>query len=125
MVTSNARAYTEEDWKSAKKRVEQTTQTVAKFVDDAKESALASRHFERKNSEINLASVSLWNIPEGNWQGPWNLSYPGEIQRYLQKKDGEGNTIFALEPPSQITSPSADPQRSGRRRRHRGRRRPG
>lgn len=148
-MTTEARTYTEEEWVAAKKRGARMSVPVSMIVDAGQEaSGLASQHSQPTSS---LQSMYLYNVQEGQWAGPWNLTFPGELQRYLEKRDLQGRVIYALEPPpsspshvqtgteagvngsvdyqalqdqiTELKTQLAAPQRSGRRRRHRGNRR--
>ena len=136
-MTTDAKTYTEEQWLAAKRMARDTTnRPVSRILGD--------------KPDTSLSSMRLWNLVEQEWNGPWNLSFPGELQRYLAKRDDKGRTLYALGPPkspapvqppagseakgkgivAQATVPApeaklADPQRSGRSRSHRGHRRRG
>ena len=130
--------YTDDAWKRVKKANEETHNTPTRVLDFGKQEAVSEmerRFADRKGGEISLQSMYLWNLKEAVWQGPMNLSFHGELQRFLKKHDEEGRRLYALAPPSEspalVAHPDqsgqaqADPQRGGRRRRHRGRRRQG
>ena len=132
MVTE-AREYTDEAWDLRKKAAENTIATPSRIIDEGKRNAqsLLEKRFEkRKTEEIDLQSMYLWCIPEKRWQGPMNLTAPGELKRFLtDKRDSYGQAIFAMEPSTDSPAPvvvqatEVDPQRSGRKRSHRGKRR--
>ncbi len=134
-MTTDAKTYTEEQWIEAKR--------IARDVTDRPVTRILGPKIANP-----LSVMRLWNLVEQQWNGPWNLSFPGELQRYLAKRDDKGRTLYALEPPkspvlvqppagskasgkgivAQATVPATtanldDPQRSGRSRRHRGHRR--
>lgn len=123
-------------------------------MDEVKEAAASrlAQKFLDRNKGADLRSIYLWNVAGGQWNGPWNLAFPGELQRYLGKKDEQGRSIYSLGPSEGGGSPVpvqasgsepasldklakleaentrlkaqlADPQRSGRKRSHRGQRR--
>ena len=85
--------FDEEQWKLRKKHVyqeEERTNVPARPIARVLDMA--------KDDSSDLRRKRLWNIGEGQWNGPFNLSAPGELQRYLAKRNDQGRLIFLLEP---------------------------
>ena len=85
--------FNEEQWKLRKKHVyqeEERTNVPARPIVRVLDMA--------KDDPSDLRKKRLWNLVEGQWNGPFNLSAPGELQRYMAKRDAQGQTIYSLEP---------------------------
>lgn len=112
-TVGSGREVSDEAWVQQKKAAFQAgSMTMTARITDAAGGKLAMKHSVDEGTDSRR--TFLWNLQEGQWNGPWNLSAPQVMQRYLAKRylvgPHKGELIYAVGPPSSPTLVQAPPE---------------